>query len=115
MKQTFNKEKHEKIISYFWIKENPSEIEKKFYEKTEKYLNYIKWLPGLKLVWIWNSISMNSATKDSDIDLFIITEEKRMWTVRILTTLIFQLLWVRKDNNNHAWRFCLSFFATTTW
>jgi hypothetical protein len=35
-----------------------------------------------------------------------------MWTVRILTTLIFQLLGVRKTASKHAGRFCLSFFST---
>lgn len=115
MKQTFNKKSHQNFINHFWIKEEPSEIENTFYRKTEKYLRYIKYVPWLKMVWIWNSISMNSATSDSDIDLFIVTDEKRLWTVRIIITLIFQILWVRKDAKNHASRFCLSFFATTSW
>jgi hypothetical protein len=34
-----------------------------------------------------------------------------MWLVRILVTLIFQVLWVRKNEKNHAKRFCLSFFC----
>jgi hypothetical protein len=34
-----------------------------------------------------------------------------MWLVRILVTLIFQILWVRKNKKNHAKRFCLSFFC----
>lgn len=114
-KQTFNKEKYNKFIEYFQIKEEPSEIEEDFYKKTEQYLKYIKWVPWLKMVWIWNSISMNCADKDSDIDLFIITDKNRIWTVRIMITLIFQILWVRKDDKNHAWRFCLSFFSTTSW
>ncbi len=65
------------------------------------------------MIWIWNSISMNCATKDSDIDLFIVTSPNRLWLVRILITLIFQILWVRKTAKKHAGRFCLSFFATT--
>jgi hypothetical protein len=34
-----------------------------------------------------------------------------MWLVRILVTLIFQVLWVRKNEKKHAKRFCLSFFC----
>jgi predicted nucleotidyltransferase len=44
------------------------------------------------MVGIGNSISMNSASEDSDIDLLIVTEKNKMWLVRILVTLIFQVL-----------------------
>jgi len=55
-------------------------------------LEFIKWIPGLRMVGIGNSVSMNSASKNSDIDLFIVTDKNRMWLVRILVTLIFQVL-----------------------
>jgi predicted nucleotidyltransferase len=45
---------------------------------------------------------MNSATKDSDIDLLIATENKKIWLVRILVTIIFQILNVRKNSKHHA-------------
>lgn len=115
MKQVFLDNDLNKFKDYFSIKENPWEWDKKYIEKTIKYIPYIKWIPWIKMVWIWNSISMNSWDKNSDIDLYIVTSEKRMWLVRILTTLIFQLLWVRKTWNKHAWRFCLSFFSTIDW
>jgi hypothetical protein len=108
-----SKEKHKKFKDYFWIKNNPTQVETEFYKKTEKYLKYISWIPGIRMIWIWNSISMNCATPDSDIDLYIVTSPNRMWLVRILITLIFQILWVRKTPKKHAWRFCLSFFSTT--
>ena len=115
MKQTFSDTYHNKFKSYFWIKKSPSKIEEEFYKKTKKYINYIKWIPWLKMIWIWNSISMNCSTKDSDIDLLIVTSPNKLWTIRIIITFIFTLLWVRKTKNKHAWRFCLSFFTTTNW
>jgi len=115
MTQLFSKEQHTKFINKFNIKKNPTKVEINFYNKTEKYLKYIKWIPWLKMVWIWNSISMNCADENSDIDLYIVTDEKRIWFVRILVTIIFQILWVRKNEKNHAWRFCLSFFSTIKW
>lgn len=115
MKQKFWKESHVKFIKYFDIKKEPSQIENDFYKKTDKYLKYIKWIPGLKMIWIWNSISMNCSTKESDIDLLIVTSQNSMWLNRILITLIFEILWVRKNNKHHASRFCLSFFSTINW
>lgn len=113
--QKFNHELHQKFKDYFKISENPSEIDTYLFNKTYKYISYIKWIPWIKFIWIWNSVSMFSSNKNSDIDLFIITSSKRMWFVRIILILIFQLLWVRKTNKFHAKRFCLSFFCTINW
>lgn len=115
MKQKFSKEIHEKFKKYFDIKENQSEIEKDFFKKTYKYVNYIKWIPWLKMISIWNSLAMNNANSESDIDLYIVTTRNSMWLNRIIITFLFQIIWVRKNNKNHAGRFCLSFFSTLDW
>lgn len=110
--QNFFPESHELFKKEFNIKEKSSQIDLDFLEKTRKYLNLIKWIPWIKMIWVGNSISMNAWTPDSDIDLFIVTSTNRLWIVRILITLIFQILWVRKTSRKHAGRFCLSFFTT---
>lgn len=97
------------------IQENPSENDVLLINKTYKYINFIKKLPWLKFVWIWNSVSMNYSNKESDIDLFIITTYNSMWFNRIIITLLFQILWIRKTTKKHSQRFCLSFFATDKW
>lgn len=113
--QTFSQKEHEKFKKYFHIKDNLSEIDRAFLEKTKKYTHYIKWIPGIKMVAVWNSISMNAGTPESDIDLFIVTNKDTMWINRIVITFIFSILWVRKTDKKHAGMFCLSFFATTEW
>ena len=115
MKQKFSKEIHEKFKKYFDIKENQSDIEKNFFKKTYKYINYIKWIPWLKMISIWNSLAMNNANSESDIDLYIVTTRNSMWLNRIIITFLFQIMWVRKNDKNHAGRFCLSFFSTLDW
>lgn len=102
---------HKKFRELMWINEHPSQYELQLFEKTQNYSKYISWIPWLKMVAICNSLSMY-ATKEkwSDIDLFIITSKNRLWFVRILVTLIFQFLWVRRYWNKIKERFCLSFF-----
>lgn len=112
MKQIFWEKIFNNFKNHFQIKENYSEVEEKLLEKTYKYIKFIKWIPGIKMIWIWNSLAMKTATKNSDIDIFIVTKENSMWFCRILITFIFQILGVRKTEKNHASRFCLSFFAT---
>jgi len=45
MKQIFSKEIHDLFKKHFGIKENQSDIEKEFFKKSYKYINYIKWIP----------------------------------------------------------------------
>lgn len=71
------------------IKDKPSLIENELINKAVKYVKYIKWVPWIKMVAIWNSVAMNSADKNSDIDLFIVSSQHRLWIVRILVTFIF--------------------------
>jgi len=115
MIQKYTYSEKQKFDKLFKNKVLETDIEKKFYKKTEKYLKFISWIPWIQMVGVWNSISMNSAKKKSDIDLFIVSENNRMWFVRILVTLIFQVLWVRKTPKKHAGRFCLSFFCEIEW
>ncbi len=113
--QKYSLKDKQKFDELFWNKIEASQIEIDYLEKTKKYINYIKWIPWIKMVWIGNSLSMNSANKESDIDLLIVTDEKRMWIVRLICTFIFQIIGVRKTDKHHAWRMCLSFFCTLKW
>ena len=112
MKQIFGEKIFNNFKKYFKVKEEYSKAEKKYFQKAYKYIKYIKWIPWIKMIWIWNSLATKSATEKSDIDLYIVTDKNAMWFVRIFVTFIFQIFWVRKDEKNHAWRFCLSFFST---
>ena len=113
--QKYTQKDKEKFDEIFWNKNEPSQIEIDYLEKTQKYIGYIKWIPGIKMVWIGNSLAMNSANKESDIDLLIVTDVHSLWVVRIFCTFIFQIMWVRKTASKHAWRMCLSFFCTLKW
>lgn len=115
MKVWFSSREQKNFLDYFAARPWISEVELTFYERTYKYVAYIKWIPWIRMVAIWNSISMNAAKESSDIDLFIVTTNNSLWFVRILITFIFSFLWVRKTDKKHAWRFCLSFFATEDW
>ena len=113
--QEFTKKQHEKFKKHFKIKKIPWKWDKFYIEKTNRFVKYIKWIPWIKMLGVWNSISMNCSKKSSDIDLYIVTEKNRLWLVRILSTLVFQLLWTRKTAKKHEWRFCLSFFSSLDW
>ena len=87
------------------------EISKKFLKKAKKYLPFLRFLPFIRAVAVVNSVSFGSADEKSDIDLFIITKNKHIWTARIFTTFFLHILGVRRHGKKISGRFCLSFFA----
>lgn len=101
------------IYTFLGIKSAPNSTEISLFERTQKYMRYMTWMPGLRMVAVCNSLSMYASDDDSDIDLFIVSDPGRMWLTRICFTVVFQLLGVRRHGNKVANRFCLSFFATT--
>ncbi len=113
--QSFSTKYHDKFINFFKIKKNPWKIELWLLKKTEIYLKFLRFLPWLKMIWVWNSVSMNCAKEESDIDLFIVTTKNSMWFNRVFITLFFEILWLRKTKKTHIWKFCLSFFSTLDW
>lgn len=56
--------------------------------------------PQIKFVGISGSVSMNNSSRQDDIDLFIITEFYRMWTVRLISLGMAQLFGVRRKYND---------------
>jgi predicted nucleotidyltransferase len=92
-------------------KEFPSEDELRLVERAKKYCRALVKFPAIRRIWVCNSLSMNAADADSDIDLFVETAPGRIWTGRAVTTLFFALLGVRRHGNKVRGRFCLSFFA----
>jgi len=110
----FNNSQIFKFKSFLNIKRRPGKTEKELINKANSYIKSIKWIPWIRLVWIWNSVAMNHAWDNSDIDLFIVSSNNRLWTVRILVTFIFFIKWLRKNSKNHAWKVCLSFFCSVS-
>jgi len=103
--------------NFYWL--NKNKISQKYLEKTLKYKKLFSICPFVKWVFIWNTVAFWSANKKSDIDLFIVFENWRIWIWRLIFTFLIHIFWVRrywdKNWNKIAWRFCLSFFASEKW
>ncbi len=87
------------------------EFEKKLWEKSQKYIGFLRFVPFLRLVAVCNNLAFSKINKKSDIDLFIIARENRLFIVRLFLTFVLQILRVRRHRNKISGRFCLSFFV----
>ncbi|MEK7624737.1 MAG: hypothetical protein AAB467_00115, partial [Patescibacteria group bacterium] len=72
----------------------------------------IDWLPFVRAIFVCNSVAAEMAVVKSDIDLFIVTAEGRIWFVRFFTNLFLKLFRLRTHAGHSAGHICLSFFAT---
>jgi hypothetical protein len=84
----------------------------KYLKKAKFWGRLLRIVPGIRAVAVCNSVALGTASKDSDIDLLIITTESRLWTARLLVTALFQICGVRRHGKKIAGRLCLSFFCT---
>lgn len=97
------------------LKRKNKEEQSKVYFRKVKILSYfLKIVPWIKLVGISGGLALNNASKKDDIDLFIITSQKRIWLSRVLAIIILDLLGVRRKvrmgKSKVAGKICLNIF-----
>lgn len=71
-------------------------------------------IPFIRLVAVTNSLALDNSNKNSDIDLFIVTDKGRLWTTRALVVALMDLLGLNKNRHRVSNQICLGFFTDTT-
>lgn len=72
--------------------------------------SWLRWLAFVKMIAVCNNVGYNNASKDSDIDFFIIAQKKHLWWTRLSVTLVTTLLGIRRKGDKVVDRVCLSFY-----
>ncbi|KKP38946.1 MAG: hypothetical protein UR28_C0011G0006 [Candidatus Peregrinibacteria bacterium GW2011_GWF2_33_10] len=87
-------------------------IAKKLWEK----INFWKWIfqitPFIKMVAVCNTLAFNNPDENSDIDLFIVTQNNRLFISRTILTFLTSIFGLRRHGQKTEKRFCLSFWIT---
>jgi len=92
-------------------REEREKVSKQYWKKTRFFLPFIQFVPFITMVGVCNTLAINNASKESDIDLFIVARPGRLFFVRFLTVALFTVLGVRRHGNKITGRFCLSFYT----
>lgn len=118
---SFLKEKIEQKRGFYFLKGKEKNIdlrlahynlaEKKF-KKALRIAKLFRFHPFVKMMGICNSLAFSNALEESDIDFFIVTKPKRIWTARFFTSLITKLLRLRPTLESTKDKICLTFFVT---
>ena len=70
------------------------------------------WIPFVRLVAVANTLADRTATRESDIDVFIVTAPGRLFIVRTLSVIYLQLAGLRRHGKKINNRVCLTFYVT---
>jgi hypothetical protein len=81
----------------------------KIVSKATKWLRHI---PYIRLICVCNNLALGNVNHDSDIDLFIVVQPKRIFIARFLSTILMHVLALRRHGTKIHGRVCLSFYIT---
>lgn len=90
-----------------------SSTDSQLWERIRQYAWVFRCVPFLRGVYVCNRLAITQGTPGSDIDIFVVAQEGRMFLVRTLLIIWFQILGVRRYGRHVSRRFCLSFFVDT--
>jgi hypothetical protein len=83
------------------------------YKLALRAVRIFKYLPFIKLVAVCNSLGINNAKEESDIDFFIITETNRIWITRLILMAVTFVMGLRAPKEKTKDKICLSYYVTT--
>jgi hypothetical protein len=83
------------------------------FEIAEKVARWLRFSPFVRMIAVTGTLAMKNSEKNSDIDFFVVLESGRIFTGRLLATLIVHILGRRRYGKKIKNRICLNYFITT--
>jgi len=80
-------------------------------KRARRVAGFLKFVPGIKMIALCNSLAWTNAREESDIDFFIVTDKNKIWTARFWAAGFLQIFGLRPSKKNNKDKICLSFFA----
>ncbi|MBT3817405.1 MAG: hypothetical protein HOE80_00325 [Candidatus Magasanikbacteria bacterium] len=79
----------------------------------KKAARLYRFIPFVRAMFVCNQLPVG-VEEDSDIDVFIVVKNGRIWITRFLVTIITAFRGIRRSNRNVENRICLSFYGVDT-
>jgi len=91
-----------------------AKLNEKKWKRAKTVARFVEVFPFVKTAAVVNTLAIDNARAESDIDLLILCAPRRIWLSRFMVTGIVQLLGFRRHGEHVANRVCLSFYLTTS-
>ncbi len=85
----------------------------KKWKKIAGAARFLEVVPYVKMVAVVNTLAINNARPESDIDVLVVTEPGRIWIARLMVTGLIDMLGIRRHGTHITNRVCLSFYVTS--
>ncbi len=72
----------------------------------------LRFVPFVQFIGVVNTLALDNARPESDIDLFIVVKRRRLWLTRAVVTGLVHLMGVRRHGSAVSDRVCLSFYVS---
>lgn len=103
---------------FFYGKRGNVNLRKKRYliarnkiKKAKRYVSYLRHFSAVRAVAVSNTLSIFNARRDSDIDLFVISQANKIWSARFFALLPLYFTGGRPRPGNTRDKFCFSFWV----
>lgn len=83
-------------------------------EEARSAVNVLKYVPWIKMAAVTGAVACYNASKDDDIDIFIITEKNRLWISRFFVFLLLKIAGKYAQGGEHNRKLCCNLFADET-
>jgi len=90
----------------------PSDLMQSYLALVSKRQWIRSYLPGVESVYLANSVTFNALRDTSNIDFFVVTWEKRLWTTKCLIDFVFWCINKWEWHSTRALCFNVDFFVT---
>lgn len=112
----------EEFRGFYFLKGRKSLVERRIqndknsivkFKIAERVVWWLRFIPFVRMVAVTGTLAMKNPERDSDIDFLVVLEKGRIFTGRLLVTLVVHLLGKRRYGKKIKNRICLNYFITT--
>lgn len=83
-----------------------------YHKKAQRWAKILGKFPGVRAIFLSGSLARGDGNKNSDIDLFIITKARQIWTARFWVVVCLKLFGQLAKPHNHAGKICPNHFIS---
>jgi hypothetical protein len=87
-----------------------NKISERKFKIVENATRLLRFVPFVRMVAVTGRMAMKNANKNSDLDFLIVLKQGKIFTGRILVTLLIHLLGIRRYGSKIKDRICLNYF-----